>query len=149
MRRHLYLAIVVLAFLSFPLTDRALADDPACQGARVKISEENRRFSVLVPVSSGLGGARVYEDIGCAVIARNEECAMRQSMFDRAALAHDYRSGAEFAVEKMYFVLKTGVKTPGGSGLVAFSEKVAAETFSSRQGKGKVLKWYELVDAPF
>jgi hypothetical protein len=132
--------------LSILVGPSAAGDDKTCPSGSVKITEENKRFSVLVPKSSGLGSDQSYDDIGCAVLARNEECAMRQSMFDSAAMVYDHFTGAEFPAEKMYFVLKTDVKTPRGIGIVAFGDKADADKFSSAHGKGKVIKWFELVD---
>ena len=142
-RSPIILPFLLLSILAGP---SAAADDKACPSTSVQIAKENRRFSVLVPKSSGLGGDQAYDDIGCAVLARNEECAMRQSMFDGAALAYDHSTGAEFPAEKMYFVLKTDVKTPRGYGIVAFKDKAEAEKFGAAHGKGKVIKWFELVD---
>lgn len=141
-------SLVVLPVLLLPLLAGPVfpADDNACPPDNVKLSEAGKRFSIFVPKSSGLGHEQSYDDIGCAVMSRNEECAMRQSMFDGAAMAYDYATGAEFPAEKMYFVLKTGVKTTRGFGIVAFKDKAEAEKFSASHGKGKVVKWFELVD---
>jgi len=138
--------IIPLLLLLFFIGISYAADEKACSSGNIKITEENKRFSVLVPKSSGLGSEQAYDDIGCAVISRNEECAMRQGMFDSAALVYDHFTGAEFPAEKMYFVLKTDVRTPRGFGIVAFGDKAAAEKFSAAHGKGKVIKWFELVD---
>ncbi|MFA7382335.1 MAG: hypothetical protein WC001_02695 [Desulfurivibrionaceae bacterium] len=146
MKPRILYVILLFAILLFTLPVTAQAEEGMCSSSSVKITEENKRFSVLVPKSSGLGNKQAYDDIGCAVMARNEECATRQTMFDGAALAYDQSTGAEFPAEKMYFVLKTDVITPRGFGIVAFMDKVEAEAFSARHGKGKVVKWYQLVD---
>lgn len=119
-----------------------------CGSGSAKVDDSNRKFSVIVPKSSGLGGEQAYNDIGCAVANRNGECAMRQSMFDGAAVAYDYVTGAEIPAEKAFFVLKTDVKTPQGYGIVAFKDKAEAEKFQAARGKGKIVKWFELVDEP-
>ena len=150
MKNRMLLVIIQLAILLLPLSTAAQAQNGACSSPAVKITEENRRFSVLVPKSSGLGRHDwTYDDIGCAIRARNEECASRQSMFDGAALAHDYASGAQLPADTLYFVLKTDIRTPRGSGIVAFGDKAEAERFSLGHGTGKVVKWYELVDTPY
>src|SRR3989339_886962 len=146
MKPRILYVILQFAILLFTLPVPAQAEDGVCPSSFAKITEDNKRFSVLVPKSSGLGNKQVYDDIGCSVLARNEECASRQNMFDGAALAYDHSTGAEVPVEKMYFVLKTDVRTPRGFGIVAFSSKEEAEEFSASHGKGKVVKWYELVD---
>ncbi len=87
-----------------------------------------------------------FDDIGCAVLSRNNECAMRQGMFDSNAVAYDYQTGDAVPVEKAFFVLRTDVKTTRGYGIVAFRDRTQAEAFSAAHGKGKVVKWYQLVD---
>lgn|GEM_PF-1930504 len=141
-------AIVLIAILLCAMAGVALAEEGVCPSAGVKITGENKQFSMMVPKSSGLGRNLVYDDIGCAIMARNEECASRQIMFDGAAIAYDHLTGAEFPAEDMYFVLGTGIKTPRGFGIAAFGDKAAAEKFSLSHGKGKVLRWHELADAP-
>ncbi|MDA8099490.1 MAG: nitrous oxide reductase accessory protein NosL [Nitrospiraceae bacterium] len=116
-----------------------------CGNGSSKIDDANRKFSVVVPKSAGLG-EQSYDDIGCAVASRNGECATRQGMFDSGALTWDYATGEQLPVEKAYFVIKTDVKTPQSYGVVGFKDKAAAEKFSSEHGKGKVVKWFELVD---
>jgi hypothetical protein len=134
------LMLLMVLLLNFAVA--ATADD--CDGAG-KIGEGEKNFSVEVPKEAGLG-AQSFNDIGCAVISRNGECATRQGMFDSGALTYDYQSGEQLPVEKAYFAMKTDVKTPKGFGIVAFKDKAEAEKFSAAHGKGKVVKWFEIVD---
>lgn len=116
-----------------------------CAGANVKITDALKRFSVVLSGASGME-AQSFDDIGCAVLSRNGECATRQGMFDSNAMVVDYATGEELKAEKAFFVIKTDVKTPKSYGIVAFKDKAQAETFSAEHGKGKVVKWFELVD---
>ncbi len=109
------------------------------------IDDANKRFSVMTGKVSGME-AQTFSDIGCAVISRNSECAMRQGLFDDNAVTVDYTTGEQVRVDKAYFVLKTGLPTPQGYGIAAFRDKAEAEKFSASHGKGKVVKWFELVD---
>jgi hypothetical protein len=128
--------------LTLGLAGAAIADD--CAGTET-IAEGEQKFSVTVAKASGLE-EQSFNDIGCAIISRNSECATRQGMFDSAAVTYDYQSGEQIPVEKAYFVMKTDVNTPKGFGIVAFKEKAAAEKFSAGHGKGKVVKWFQLID---
>jgi hypothetical protein len=110
-----------------------------------KVEEGNRKFSVSVARTSGMESS-VFDDIGCAVAWRNGECAMRQSLFDSTSVTRDYATGEDVAMETAYFIVGAGVKTPRGYDIVAFREKEQAERFAAKQGKGKVLKLFELVD---
>ena len=49
-------------------------------------------------------------------------------------------------METAYFVFKADVSTPRGYGIVAFKDRAQAERFAAEQGKGKVIRWFELVD---
>ncbi len=110
-----------------------------------RIDEAGKRFSVVTNKVSGME-AQSFSDIGCAVVSRNGECATRQGMFDDNALVYDYTTGDQVRADKAYFVLKTGIASPQGYGIVAFKDKAEAEKFSAAHGKGKVVKWFELVD---
>jgi hypothetical protein len=112
---------------------------------RERISEAEKRFSVVLKKIPGMGPSS-YDDIGCAVISRNSECATRQMMFDGSSVAYDYLTAAEVPVETAYFVFKADVSTPRGYGIVAFKDRAQAERFAAEQGKGKVIRWFELVD---
>lgn len=132
--------LLSLFALMFGLSSQSLADD--CAGTN-KIADGEKKFSVVLAKSSGMEAQR-FNDIGCAVISRNSECAMRQSTFDGEAVTYDYQSGEQLLVEKAYFVMKSGEKTPKGFGIVAFKGKTEAENFSAAHGKGKVVTWFEL-----
>lgn len=132
--------LAYLAVLMISLTGAASGEE--CSS---KIDEAGKKFSVVLRYVSGME-SQSFNDIGCAVVSRNGECATRQGIFDGGAAAYDYPSGEEVPVEKAYFVLKTDVKTPAGYGIIAFRDKAEAEKFSAGHGKGKVVKWWELVD---
>ena len=134
--------LTLLVVLTMGFAGLATADD--CDGTS-KVGEGEQKFSVMLPKVPGME-AQNFNDIGCAVISRNGECATRQGIFDGGALTYDHTSGEQLPVEKAYFVLKTDVKTPKGFGIVAFKDKAEAEKFSAAHGKGKVVKWFELVD---
>lgn len=139
-RQNIFPAFLFALLLG--VSSAAIADDCAGTG---KIGEQEKKFSVELSNVSGME-AQSFNDIGCAVISRNGECATRQTMFDGGSATYDYQSGERLPVEKAYFVMETDIKTPKGFGIVAFKDRVEAEKFSSAHGKGKVVKWFELVD---
>lgn len=134
--------VFLSAALLLAITGTVFAEDCA---PVAKLTDAEKQFSMRLPNVRGMGPL-LFNDIGCAVASRNNECATRQMVFDEIAAARDYASGEEIAAEKAYFVLKTDVKTPGNFGIVAFRDKAAAEAFAASHGKGKVIRWYELVD---
>ena len=132
-----------MAFIALLLAGGVRAEE--CGSA--KIDEATRKFSVELRGASGMED-QSFDDIGCAVQSRNNECATRQGIFDSNARTWDHATGEQVPVEKAYFVLRTDVQTPKGFGIVAFKDKAQAEAFSEAHGKGKVIKWYQLVDEP-
>ncbi len=135
--------------LIFAMVAAGRADDQrkpsVCSECNMKISEAGKKFSVVLPNVSGMGPSS-YDDIGCAVISRNAECATRQMTFDSNAIVYDYLTVEEVLAEKAFFAFKSGAWTPMGYGIVAFKNKVQAEKFAAEHGKVKVVRWFELVD---
>lgn len=135
--------------LIFAMVAAVRADDPKkpdlCGECNMKITEKNKKFSVMLPNVSGMGPSS-YDDVGCAVFSRNKECATRQMTFDSNAIVHDFVSGEEVHAEKAFFAFKSGAWTPMGYGIVAFKDKVEAEKFAAEHGKVKVVRWFELVE---
>jgi copper chaperone NosL len=143
--RHIAGVVVLLFLLSLTAAAQDRSSGPSCSQCNNRLSEAEKRFSVVLKKIPGMGPSS-YDDIGCAVISRNSECATRQMMFDGSSVAHDYLTASEVPVETAYFVFKTDVSTPRGYGIVAFKDKAQAEQFAAEQGKGKVIRWFELVD---
>ena len=116
-----------------------------CSECNMKISEANKKFSVVLPNVKGMGPSS-YDDVGCAVFSRNKECATRQMTFDSNAIVYDYLTVEEVPAEKAFFAFKSSAWTPMGYGIVAFKDKAQAEKFAAEHGKVKVVRWFELVD---
>jgi len=146
LRKHLRILIIPALVLA---TLTAHAEEPrkaaVCSQCNMIISEANRKFSVFLPNVKGMGPS-TFDDIGCAVASRNNECATRQMTFDSNAVVYDFLTVKEILAEKAFFVLKTDVRTPMGYGIVAFEDKAQAEKFAAEHGKGKVVRWFELID---
>jgi hypothetical protein len=136
---------LMLSFSDIPAGAETTGGQHRCDKITASAAEAAKKFSVVMPKVPGMEGS-AYSDIGCAVRARNEECATRQGLFDSNAHAYDYHSGEEIGVEKAFFVLTADVSTPAGYGIVAFKDRVKADAFAAEHGKAKVLKWYLLVD---
>ena len=116
-----------------------------CSVCNMTVREAEKKFSVVLPNVSGMGPSS-YDDIGCAVQSRNNECATRQITFDSNAVVHDFASGDAVPAEKAFFAFKSSFRTPMGYGIVAFKDKAQAEKFAAEHGKVKVVRWFELVD---
>lgn len=136
--------IVVLVFATSVI---AAEESSTCRKCSKKIIEAEKKFSVVMPKVPGMEGSS-FDDIGCAITWRNGECANRQSNFDSNALTFDFGTGEQVAMEKAFYAVGAGVRTPMGFDIVAFKEKAAAEKLVAASGKGRVIKLFELVDLP-
>jgi hypothetical protein len=122
-----------------------LADARAgdCKGGDAVITGENLRFSLtnnqlLAPVA--------FDDIGCALLFRAEQCGTDQYRFDSGSIVHDYYTGETFPVKEALFVTGSGVETPGGHGILAFKDIKNAGRFVLEVNKGEVLTYEKLLD---
>jgi copper chaperone NosL len=141
--------ILVSLILIVAMAAAVRADDQkkpsVCSVCNMKISEAEKKFSVTLPSVSGMGPS-AFDDIGCALISRNGECATRQMTFDSNAIVYDFVTSEAVPAEKAFFAFKSSFRTPMGYGIVAFKDKAQAETFAAEHGKAKVVRWFELVD---
>jgi hypothetical protein len=96
-----------------------------------------------VTVAEGLE-ASVFDDIGCALLWRDGECAMRTSAFDSNARVYDYGSREPVIIEQAFFVHDAGLQTPMGYDIAAFKKKEDAEKLVKEKGKGSVLTFSQL-----
>jgi len=137
------LALVIATVNAGRADDRK--DQPVCSECNMKITEKNKKFSVVLPSVKGMGPSS-YDDVGCAVGSRNKECATRQMTFDSNAVVYDHVTGEAVPAEKAFFAFKSSAWTPMGYGIVAFKDRGEAEKFAAEHGKVKVVTWSELVD---
>jgi hypothetical protein len=84
--------LMTLPVLTLFLSGVAAAEE--CGAGAVKIDESTRKFSVVLQKLSGMED-QSFDDIGCAVLSRNGECATRQGMFDSNAVTYDHSTGEQ------------------------------------------------------
>jgi len=143
-KSRIFTLIIIGALTMNALT---LAGETSCTKCSMKFNEAGKKFSVIMPKVPSMEGSS-FDDIGCAVVWRNGECAIRQTTFDSNAFTFDYLSGEQVALENAFFVVETGVKTPMSYDIIAFKDKPAAEKQVKTSCKGKIYKLFELVDLP-
>lgn len=105
-----------------------------CRQCGSKIEAQNKRFSVLV--MKGME-ASAFDDIGCAIIWSNGECAMRQAAFDENAVVYDYDSGESIPIEKAFYVVDADIKTPHGYGICGLQDQGAGGEIYPGPGQGQ------------
>ncbi len=150
MRTKAFLAGAVLPFVlvwTASVVEAAEKKAPTkCEVCGMKIAAANQKLSVLV---TEVLPPMAFDGIGCAIIWRDGECAMRQEAFDDNARAHDHESGTSIAMAKAAYVRGAGIKTPMGHDVLAFASKDKAEAFAAKQGKGEVLSYDDLIMLEF
>lgn len=114
-----------------------------CNGSGILVDDETRRFSVVQrnvpkPVS--------YNDIGCAMVWRDNQCTAIQTTFDSTSVAFDYLDGEEIPIDKASFVRGTGIDTPMRYGIIAFRSRERAERFLAEHPGGTILTYEELLN---
>jgi hypothetical protein len=146
MRKSNLLLVTFALLLTAVNTVFAGEPQPVCEAVGLtQVPESYRKFSVEIP--AGIEPSSFF-DIGCAVKRRDTECASRQMAMDQNAAVFDYLSDERIKAEDAFFAAGTDVQTPLGHGVVAFKEKAAAEKFAAEH-KGKVVRWFQLVDMTF
>lgn len=111
-----------------------------CKRCNMHLVAADKKFSVTI--AEGIE-ASAFDDIGCALLWREGECAMRTSAFDSNARVYDYETGEPVVIEQAYFVHGAGLKTPMGYDLAAFKKKEHAEKLKKEKGKGEVITFNE------
>lgn len=111
-----------------------------CADCGKRISD--KRFAVVIEDEKE---TKFLDDIGCLLVFRSSKCLSAQSECDSATSVFDYYTGEKVHIRQAYYVRAgTKIKTPNGSGIVAFREKDGAERFLKEQGLKKMLDFEEL-----
>jgi len=134
--------ISVLAVLAIGLSFGADRSDLSECARCGKAMDPDSRFSV---VQKGTSKPAAFDDIGCALLWREDQCISIQMTFDGTARAYDYYSGEEVLMKDALFVRSASLHTPAGYGIAAFSTREGAEKFLKEKGGEKVLTFDELL----
>ncbi len=139
MFRHFLLIAAIVAAATFVVG--AEKELPAsCKRCNMRIDAAQKRFSVTV--AEGIE-ASVFDDIGCALLWRDGECAMRTSAFDSNARVYDFETGEAIVIEQAFFVHGGGLKTPMGYDIAAFKKREDAERLAGKN-KQAILTFSQL-----
>lgn len=113
-----------------------------CGKSRVPVdSELNKFFIVQTKASTPVA----FDDIGCALLWRENQCTAIQMSFDATAQVFDYYTEEALNAKDAFYVQDTKIKTPRGYGIAAFKDRESAEKFISENGKGKILTYDDLL----
>jgi nitrous oxide reductase accessory protein NosL len=141
-----FFLILPLLFISTSVPPGA-AEKPkptVCKQCDRNIGETNKKFAVYV--MQGIEPSS-FDDTGCTILWRSNECAMRQSAFDDNAVVHDHAYEEPVPAEKALYAAGSGIKTSMGYDVLAFNCREQAEKFASVHGKASVLRYNELLSS--
>lgn len=137
--------------LSALLVAALLATAPVASGADPEkgefrtCSREMKITDVRFSSRADMGLTVVFDDIGCAVIWRNMQCAMDQTLFDDKATARDFDDLSTIRMSEAYYVLDDNLMTPIKFGIAAFRNIKAARKYMVDNGSGKLLGYRDLI----
>lgn len=143
MKRSLILIIFIFLF-----TFSVLAEEvkkglvPLCTSCNMPILDKNIKFSVSDTESLQ---KVMFDDIGCALIWRDQQCATMQDSFDSNATTYDYYTSEPVRLSDAFYVIQSGVNTPMGYSIIAFKNRNRAEGFLKESKKGRILSYQELL----
>lgn len=139
------LIVVMILSVSFLFSSVSSADENklrTCSKCGKEIKAENKKFSV---VQKDASKPVAFDDIGCAVVWRDNQCTAIQMAFDATAKVYDFYSEEEIDLSSAFFVKDANTQSPGGHGIAAFKDKKSADTFMSHNGGQKVLTYDDLL----
>lgn len=109
-------------------------------------SQEMEITDIQFSSRASMGLELAFDDIGCAVIWRNIQGALDQTVFDAKATVRDFNNLSTVIMSEAFYVLdKKKLSTPLGFGIAAFKEKKAAKSLIKKNGSGTLLTFYELI----
>jgi hypothetical protein len=138
-RFALPLLLIVLLPLIAPAAEKTAPT--WCKKCNKNIDEANKKFSVTLMEEIE---PMAFDDIGCSLLWREGECAMRMSAFDGYARVYDYLTNEPILIEKAFFAYGPEIKTPRGYGIIAFKTREQAAAAAAQSGKAKLLTFQEL-----
>lgn len=134
-----FFALVLTLALFTPVSEVSGTDRPlpsGCKRCAMLLDPALKKFSVTV--AEGMERSS-FDDIGCALLWRDAECAMRTSAFDNNARVYDFHTEEAVPIEKAFFAVHTGTRTPMGYDIAAFKNKDEAARFVKEKGQGQIL----------
>jgi copper chaperone NosL len=143
MFKERFALLLVLLMVLLPLIAPAAekAAPTWCNKCNMKIPDAGKKYSVTL--TEGIE-PMAFDDIGCSMLWRDGECAMRMSAFDSNARVYDYLTGEPVVIENAFFAYGPEIKTPMGYGIIAFKTREQAAAAAAQSGKAKVLTYLEL-----
>jgi copper chaperone NosL len=132
MRKGISIILAVLMALAFCVSEsRADEDVIGKKGEVCGKRIEDKRFAAYIQKE---GETLYFDDVGHAFFWRTGECIATLMACDAATWAFDYYSKERVHMRAAYYVINKDLKTPSGTGVVAFKEEDGAKRFLEEHG---------------
>jgi len=143
-RAIIYFIAVSAVLISMPVAT-SYGKDSTEEAEFRTCSQSMEITDVRFSARAEIGIEVLFDDIGCAVIWRNLQCALDQATFDREATVRDFNNLSTILMSRATYVLNKDLKTPIGFGLAAFRDKESAKAFIREKGSGKLMTYKEIL----
>ena len=117
-----------------------------CQVCREPITADQVKFAAYIPEGKRPRG---FHDIGSMLKWRNEQCMSTTMDLDENLIVRDYDTCEEVEIGSAFFLVRSGIETPHGNGIVAFKTREAAEKLQGSIPGSEVLDYDALLDKDF
>ncbi len=117
-----------------------------CQVCRESITTDQVKFAAYIPEGKRPRG---FHDIGSMLTWRNEQCMSTTMDLDANLIVRDYDTCEEVEIGSAFFLVRTGIETPHGKGIVAFKTREAAEKHQAEIPGSEVMDYETLLDQNF
>jgi len=144
-----YIAIsITLAAMLLAIPDAGLRaeDDVSTSSAEFRTCSQSMEITdVRFSARADIGVEVLFDDIGCAVIWRNLQCALDQHTFDSKATVRDFNDLSSVLMSEAVYVINKNLRSPIGFGIAAFRNMNSAKAFIKEKGTGKLMIYKEVI----
>lgn len=117
-----------------------------CKSCSTRFEDAGLKFAAYMKKAKKL---KCFDDIGCMFRFREQNCSSTQMELDNKIIVRDFNTEEEIPVSEAFYVVRSGIKTPQGHGIIAFSDKTEAEKFSSGVSGSSVMDFDTISETKF
>jgi len=146
-QKSLIVSITLAAMLmALPYGDLRAEDKGSDSNEEFRTCSQSMEITdVRFSARADIGVEVLFDDIGCAVIWRNLQCALDQNTFDAKATVRDFNDLSFVLMSEAVYVMNKNLHTPIGFGIAAFRNMSNAKAFKREKGSGKIMSYKEII----
>jgi len=114
-----------------------------CQVCKEEITADQVKFAAYIPEGKRPRG---FHDLGSMLTWRNKQCMSTTMDLDENLIVRDYDTCEEVEIGNAFFLVRSGIETPHGYGVVAFKTREGAERHQADAPGSRVLDYESLLD---